>query len=211
HQSDEYTLMMCGIVGAESGENWKELRAWLADLVDAGVRHDDHFSSGFAATVLGFLDGLAGRFADARRWLAEAEAQLERHDAVGALIAARLFAAEAAATTGDTETARTMLAKVEHSQPGPMTSPLKSHLARAEARLAIAEGDRATAQEVVLSIVDDFADMPLYSAKLLYEAMRCGAPGRGLTARAEAAREGSDSRMVEAYADHIAARAATDA
>src|SRR5262249_53976662 len=58
HQSDEYTLMMCGIVGAESGENWKELRAWLADLVNAGVRHDDHFSSGFAATVLGFLDGL---------------------------------------------------------------------------------------------------------------------------------------------------------
>src|SRR5262249_55668448 len=48
HQSDEYTLMMCSIVGAESGEDWTELRRWLTDAVHAAVRHGDHFAAGLA-------------------------------------------------------------------------------------------------------------------------------------------------------------------
>jgi DNA-binding CsgD family transcriptional regulator len=211
HQSDEYTLMMCSIVAAESGEDWTELRAWLTDTVQVAVRHGDHFAAGLAATNLGFLDTLAGRLVDAQRWLAEAEAQLERHDALGTLIAARLFAADTVATIGDAETAGAMLAKVERSQPGPMTSPLKAHLARARARRAIAEGDLPAAQDVLLGIVEEFANMPPVAAKLLYEAMRCGAPARGLIARIELLRGRCDSRMVEAYADHVAARAAGDA
>jgi hypothetical protein len=41
--------------------------------------------------------------------------------------------------------------------------------------------------------------------------MRCGAPVRGLAARLEALRARCDSRMVETYAAHVAARAAGDA
>jgi DNA-binding CsgD family transcriptional regulator len=211
HQSDEYTLMLCCIVGAESGEDWTELRAWHTDTVKTAVRCGDHFAAGLAATNLGFLDTLAGRLVDAQRWLAEAEAQLERHDALGTLIAARLFAVVAAATIGDAEAAGAMLAKVERSQPGPMTSPLKAHLARARARMAIAEGDLAAAQESLLGVAEEFANMPPVAAKLLYEAMRCGAPARGLTGRMEVLRGRCDSRMVEGYADHVAARAVGDA
>src|SRR5262249_55548046 len=80
--------------------------------------------------------------------------------------------------------------------------------ARTRARVALAEGDLAAAQDAVLAVVDEFADLPLYAAKLLYEAMRCGAPARGLAARMDALRGRCDSRLANAYADHIATRAA---
>ena len=210
HQSDEYTLMVCAAIASETGEDWAELRAWMTETVREAVRHNNHFASGLAATVLGYLDSLAGRFADAQRWLAESEAQLERQDAVGALVAARLFWADAAAATGDLETSRALLRKVHSTGPGPVTSPLKAHRARAEARLAHADGDHAAAATAVLGIIDDLGDMPLYQAKLVYEAMRAGVPARELVARMAPAREHCDARLVAAYADHVTARAAGD-
>ena len=211
HQGDEYTLMVCAAVGVQTGEDWPEVRRWATEMMRDGVRQNDHFAAGCAATILGYMDLFAGRYQDAQRWMAESEAQLERHDATGSLVAARLFWAEAAAETGDAETASALLEKVRDAHPGATTTALKVDLAISSARLAFIEGDHDTARATVLGSIADDADMPLHCAKLLYAAMRAGEPARELAPRMARARERCDARMMAAYADHVAARAAGDA
>ena len=210
-QAHEFTLMVSAAAGVESGEDWTELRAWASGALRDAVRLSDHFTAGVAATVLGYLDAFSGRYRDAQRWFAEAEAQLERHDAVGSLVAARLFRAKAAAETGDVATATELLEQVERAQPGVTTPALKADRAIARARVLRAEGDLDRARAELLRMLDACADMPLHTAKLLYAAMRAGAPARELAAPMAAARERSDARLVEAYARHVDARAAGDA
>ena len=142
--------------------------------------------------------------------MAESEAQFERHDATGSLVAARLFWAEAAAEAGDAATASALLEKVRDAHPGATTPALKVDLAIASARLAFLEGDHDAARAAVMGSLAEDADMPLHCAKLLYAAMRAGAPARELDTRMAAARERCDARMVAAYAGHVAARAAGD-
>ena len=160
--------------------------------------------------MLGYIDLFAGRYQDAQRWMAESEAQLERHDATGSLVAARLFWAEAAAEAGDAATASALLEKVRSAHPGATTRALKVDLAISSARLAFIEGDHDAARAAVLGSLADDTDMPLHCAKLLYAAMRAGAPARELAPRMAAARERCDARMMAAYAGHVAARAAGD-
>ena len=112
HHGDEYTLMVCAAIGVQTGEDWPEVRRWMSQVMHDAVRQNDHLAAGSAATVLGKLDLFAGRYQDAQRWMAESEAQLERHDATGSLVAARLFWAEAAAEDGDAATASALLEKV---------------------------------------------------------------------------------------------------
>jgi DNA-binding CsgD family transcriptional regulator len=210
HQGDEYTLMVCAAIGVQTGENWPEVRRWASQMMRDAVRQNDHFAAGSAATVLGYLDLFAGRYSDAQRWMAESEAQFERHDATGSLVATRLFWAEAAAEAGDAGTASALLEQVRGAHPGATTPALKVDLAIATARLAFLEGDHAAARAAVMGSLAEDADMPLHCAKLLYAAMRAGAPARELDARMEAARKRCDARMVAAYAGHVAARAAGD-
>jgi len=210
HQGDEYTLMVCAAVGVQTGEDWPEVRRWMTQVMHDAVRQNDHFAAGSAATVLGKLDLFAGRYQDAQRWMAESEAQFERHDATGSLVASRLFWAEAAAEAGDAATASALLEKVRDTHPGATTPALKVDLAVASARLAYLEGDHDAARAAVMGSLAEDADMPLHCAKLLYHAMRAGAPPRELDARMANARERCDARMVAAYAGHVAARAAGD-
>ena len=210
HQGDEYTLMVCAAVGVQTGEDWPEVRRWMTQVMHDAVRQNDHFAAGSAATVLGKLDIFAGRYQDAQRWLAESEAQFERHDATGSLIAARLFWAEAAAEAGDAATASALLEKVRGSHPGATTPALKVDLAIASARLAFLEGDHDAARAEVMGSFAEDANMPLHCAKLLYHALRAGAPARDLETRMAAAGARCDARMVAAYAGHVAARAAGD-
>jgi DNA-binding CsgD family transcriptional regulator len=210
HQGDEYTLMVCAAVGVQTGEDWPEVRRWMSQVMHDAVRQNDHFAAGSAATVLGKLDLFAGRYQDAQRWMAESEAQFERHDATGSLVATRLFWAQAAAEAGDASTASALLEKVRGAHPGATTPALKVDLAIASARLAFLEGDHAAARAAVMGSLAEDANMPLHSAKLLYAAMRADAPARELDTRMAAARARCDARMVAAYAGHVAARAARD-
>ena len=180
HQGDEYTLMVCAAVGVQTGEDWPEVRRWMTQVMHDAVRQNDHFAAGSAATVLGKLDLFAGRYQDAQRWMAESEAQFERHDATGSLVAARLFWAEAAAEAGDAATASALLEKVRGAHPGATTPALKVDLAIASARLAFLEGDHDAARAAVMGSFAEDANMPLHCAKLLYAAMRAGAPAREL-------------------------------
>jgi DNA-binding CsgD family transcriptional regulator len=209
-QAHEFTLMVAAAAGVESGEDWSELRAWASAALRDAVRVSDHFTAGVAATVLGYLDAFGGRYRDAQRWFAEAEAQLERHDAVGSLVAARLFRAKAAAETGDVATATELLDQVERAQPGVTTPALQLDRAIVRARVLRAGGDLDGARAELLGMLEACADMPLHTAKLLYAAMRAGAPARELAAPMAAARERSDARLVAAYARHVDARATGD-
>jgi DNA-binding CsgD family transcriptional regulator len=208
---DEFTLMLCSVIVLETGEDWPGLEAWGTDVLRAGVRANDHVAAGVGAFSLGYLSFLAGRFADASRWLAEAEVQFEQHDSCGALFGTWTLQVGAACATGDTAAAEEVLRRCQAARIGlDPPSSLKAYLARAQAWLACAQGDPGHAQKLLLDAAADVADMPLYAAQLSYEAMRAGAPAVGLAGPLEDLRKRCDARLVAAYAGHVAARAAGD-
>ncbi|MGO9902504.1 MAG: response regulator transcription factor, partial [Solirubrobacteraceae bacterium] len=70
------------------------------------------------------------------------------------------------------------------------------------------QGDGARAQQLLVDAAASLSDVPVSAAQLEYEALRCGARPREVTAALSDLRNRCDARLVAAYADHAAALAA---
>jgi DNA-binding NarL/FixJ family response regulator len=208
--SDTMALGIWSIVCLESGEDWSAFEADLEQLVRDAIRADDHPAAGIGARGLAGLRFHAGRYADAARWLAEAEAQLERSDAMGMFAVVHAIQVGVAYATGDHEGAAAALTRMRASLGGrPPLVPQLPYVTRAEGWGALARGDAIGAQQLLLDAAARNAN-PNFKGHLLYEAMRAGARADALAAEQEALAERCDSRLVRAYAAHTSALAAAD-
>ncbi len=210
-RSDELSFMLFTSVALETGEGWQELRTWASDALAISVRLGDRAGAGLSALALGGLCFSQGRYADAGRWLAESELQLERHDAGGLLAITTSMQVGVACFTGNLDGIPPALERCRAALGG--ADPLPNQLAyvvRAEAWAANAEGDPPRAQAMLLKTAEQLSNMPVLAARLTYEAMRAGAPARRVAPALAELAERCDARLVAAYCAHAAARAADD-
>jgi DNA-binding CsgD family transcriptional regulator len=209
--TDELAFMLWSAISIESGEGWEELGEWATAALSDGVRLGDRAAAGRGALSLGGLRFSQGRFIDAGRWLAEAELQLERHDAGGLLAITNTMQVGVACFTSNLNAIEPALqrcrAAVGETEPLPNQLP---YFVRAQAWAVAALGDPPRAQTMLLKAADQLADTPIYAARLTYEALRAGAPAQRLAPKLGALSERCDARLTAAYAAHAKALAAAD-
>jgi hypothetical protein len=210
--ADEIAFVMWSTIALESGQGWAELETWASAALADGIRLGDRAAAGRAALALGGLRFSQARFAQASRWLAEAELQLERHDAGGLLTVVNSMQVGVACFTGDLAALDPALDRCHtaagHGDPLPHQLP---HLARAQAWALLGHGDPPRAQALLLDAAARLTEMPVYAARLTYEALRAGAPPRQVAPRLQNLAGRCDGRLTAAYAAHATARAASDA
>jgi len=212
NQSEELALIALGMISIESGQdlalNEREMRETLA----AGIRAGDRAGAGTAALILGWLAFLAGRYVDARRWLAESEVHFERQDPFGTLVIVRAAQVGVAHFTGDVDFVPTALARCEEALQGHEPLPNQHpYVVRARAWATDALGDRSAAQRILLDGAARQANtIVVFAAQLQYEAMRVGVSAGKVAPPLSDLRERCDARLVAAYAGHATARARQD-
>jgi DNA-binding NarL/FixJ family response regulator len=209
--SDAIAMSLWSRVILETGEQWAELETFMTAALETGIRLADPATAGQAAYSLACLRFSAGQYINAGALLAEAELQLEHHDPVGLLPVASAMQVGVACFTDDQagigpalQRCRDRLGDAEalaHQQP---------YVVRAEAWAAHAQGDASRAQQLLLAAAAALSPSPVHAARLTYEAMRAGTPARRLVDTLHELRARCDARLVAAYADHTAARAADD-
>jgi len=209
--TDEIAFVQWSVIALESGQGWAELETWANGALADSIRLGDRAAAGRAALALGGLRFSQGRFTEASRWLAEAELQLEQHDAGGLRgivnsmqVGVGCFTDDVAAI--DPALAR-CLAAVGGGEPLPHQLP---YVARAQAWAALGHGDPPRAQALLLEAAARLADVPVYAARLSYEALRAGAPAGPLATRLQHLAQRCDGRLTAAYAAHATARSAAD-
>ena len=106
---DAYGLGLMSIVGLESGEDWADLETYMSAMVRDGVRAGDGEAAGLGSFTLASLEMTRGRYREAERWLAEADAQFERQDAFGNVLSIRALRVGIAVARRDPAAARTAL------------------------------------------------------------------------------------------------------
>jgi DNA-binding CsgD family transcriptional regulator len=193
----------------DAGESWADLEGYAAELLRDGIRLGDLEAAGFGAFTLGALGMERGRYRDADRWLAEAEAYFQHHDAFDVICWIRTLQVGIAYFTGDPAQARAALEdireRVSRRTPG---YAQRTFVARAEGWGACAMSRAAGAQRFVEEAARS-RDSNLRS-RLLYEAMRAGAPAGAVAGPLAELAERADSSLFAARAAHAAARAAHD-
>ena len=206
---DSYGLFAMRFVGLESGEDWEDLETYMAAVLREGVRVGDHEAAGLAAFTLGSLAMERGRYRDAERWLAEAEAQLEHHDTFATVSCIR-------ALKSGSHTSRATPLK-----PGPSLDSLRALIAgrdllpaqRAHVLRAEGWGARALSEAAGAQRFRDDAEGtedPSVRSRLLYEAMRSGARPANVARELVELTGRCDSQLVAARAAHAVARVDRD-
>ena len=210
-QSDALALVALSIVGLETGDDLPGLDTYMSRMLEDGVRANDHEAAGMAAITVGAVRFLEGRYADAGRWFAEAAVHLEIQDAFGTLTAVRSTQLGVAHGMGDHAAVEAALARCR-ALPG-WSDPLPSllpYVVRGEGWAALDAGDPRRAQKLLLDGAGEIENMRAYSALLLYEALRAGAPAATVVAAQEALVGDCGGRMIAAYAAHATALASGD-
>ncbi|MDW5595721.1 helix-turn-helix transcriptional regulator, partial [Conexibacter stalactiti] len=210
-QSEELAQILWSTVAYECGLEWATLERELADVFAQAVRAADSVAAGFTAVGIGALRLAAGQVPDAIRWLAEAELQLERRDAIGVLAITRSYQVLAAHAAGDADRALAAAARMHATFGGETPLPNQQpYVARGDAWAAAADGERPRAQELLLGAVGGLGTMPLYAALLTHDALRLGAPAKRIAAPLRALAERTDAPLAAAWSAHAAAKAADD-
>jgi DNA-binding CsgD family transcriptional regulator len=207
---DELTVATQTLICYESGLDFETDAQEMRRMMQEGVRAGDHAAAGMGAMMLGCLAFVGGRYAEAARYLAEAELHLEHSDPIGMLAIARAILVGVAHAGGDLETVRAALEACHQASGGDAPLPSQiTYLAAAEAWALDAEGDNRGAQTTLLKAADA-NPYPIFRAQLAYEAMRLGAPAGVAAPVVIDAGQRTDAPLVAAYARHSAARLADD-
>jgi Bacterial regulatory proteins, luxR family len=209
---DEATLSLCVTITAETGEGLHQIDDWAPEVLRNAVRIGDRAAAGLAAWALAHRRILQGRYVDANRWLAEAQLQFEQHDPGGLACGVHALQTLVAADRKDFAAAEAALAACQAALRGGRVPPLRARsLVYAQAWAASAGGDRSRAQSVLLEAVPQFRHgFPLHAARLLYEALRVGAPPATIAPQLKAISERCDASLVAATAGHATHLAARD-
>jgi len=209
--TDEISFVLWSAIAIESGLGWSELETWATAALTGGVRLGSRAAAGRGALALGGLRFSQGRFIEAGRWLAEAELQLEQHDAGGLLAITNSMQVGVACFTGDHEAVGPALARCRAAVGDhvPLSNQLP-YFARAEAWAVLAAGDPPRAQQLFLEAAGRLRERPIYAARLTYEALRAGTPARRVARDLEPLARRCDAPLTAAYAAHANARVADD-
>jgi DNA-binding NarL/FixJ family response regulator len=208
---EEVTLDVCGLVGLDTGEDLAELDDWLSRTVREGVRANDHTAAALTAMNLAVLRMMAGRFVEAARWADEAVIHLERRDTFNFLPLAHATVTVVANELGDTERAEAAIALCRAAQEGRKPHETEWYwFGHAEAAAQAAAGDPPAAQRTLLETADKIDGLPIFAARLTYEALRRGARPALVSERLGVLAGRCDAPLVEAYVAHAAALAAGD-
>ncbi len=208
----ESTFAVCVGIATDTGEGLREIDEWAPATLQQAVRLGDRTAAGLAAYAIGHRRLLEGRHADAARWLAEAQLQFEQHDAHGVLAIVLAMQTSVAADRHDPAAAEAALAGCRAALGAEPALPIQArYLVCAQAWAATAAGDRTRAQEILLDAAREFSGFPMYAVRLLYEAMRCGAPAGAIAPGLSAINERCDASLVAAKAAHATHLAARDA
>jgi len=160
---------------------------------------------------LAALRTTAGRFAEAARWADEAVAHLERRDTFNFLPLAHATVAIVANELGDADRAEAAIALCRAAQAGRKPHATEWYwFGHAEAAAQAAAGDPPAAQRTLLETAERIDGLPIFAARLTYEAMRRGARATLVAERLAALGGRCDAPLVEAYVAHAAAHAARD-
>ncbi len=206
---DGYALGLYCIIGLEGGDDLPELERYSVELLRDALRSGDHQAAGLAAFTLAAMQLTRGRYLEAKRWLAETDAQFELHSSFGTEFSARALRVGVAFFTGDLAGARDGLAVVRAMLGGQPPSPTQiGYFARAEGWGARALSDRAGADSFLASAAA--VEQPNLAARLVYEALRAGAAPATVAPELERLAQRCDARLVAAYAAHAVALAADD-
>ncbi len=209
--SDEAVMVLCGGIAVDTGEGLCDEREWSTIVLQEAVKLGDRGAAGVVAFVLGYRSQLEGRFLDASRWLAEAQLHQEHHDPLGLLVLTSSLQAAVAEATGATAAAEGALARCRDAVRGEDPLPIQvPYLACAEAWSAMANGDAPGAQQILLDAAVELAVLPLFAARVMYEAMRAGSPARTVAPALMALNQRCDGRLVAAEAAHAEHRASGD-
>lgn len=208
---DEAVLALSVNITVETGEGLDEVDDWAAPMFRQAVHLGDRESAGLAALAVAHHRLLQARHTEAARWLAEGQIQLEQHDAHGLLPLILALQTAVAADTRDPAGADTALAALRAALGDREALPLQARfLTCAGAWTASANGDRQRAQQILLEGTLKFSGFPLYMARFLYAAMRCGAPAATVAPGLAAISRQCDARLVTAKASHATHLAAAD-
>ena len=120
-----------------------------------------------------------GRFADARRWLAEAQLHQEQHDPIGLLAITSAMQAWRAACMHDGATADAALARCRAASRGSDPHGVRRRALQALAWGAVAHRETAQARRILIDAAAEHGEFPVYATRFLYEAMRAGVTPRG--------------------------------
>jgi DNA-binding CsgD family transcriptional regulator len=199
-------------IACETGAGIREAGSWALAALQDGVRLGDRATAGIGALTLGHLSLLEGRLLDASRWLSEAQLHQERHDPLGCLVATSALQACTASLTGDPEAAAAALARSRAGATGVQSLPTQARfLVCADAWAAAAAGDVAAGRRILLEAADANVGSVLYTVRLLYEALRLGAPARQLTATLQTITADCDAPLIAAKVIHATCVADDDA
>ncbi len=176
---DALALGLWRLLAFETGEGWDDLDEFMRTTLDDAVRLNDHEAAGHAAFSLGYVAFMAGRHRNAARWLAEAELHFEHHDTFGTLIHVRAVQVGVAFHRGDLDGTTAAAARLEHAlgDRAPLSTQAP-YVARARGWAARVRSDAEAAERLLADAARLEAQMPVYAAQLIYEALRAGAPRR---------------------------------
>ena len=211
-EADELAMMMASLAGTASAAAMDETEQWMSRALRDAIRAYDEAAAGISACTLGSLSLLRGRYLDADRWLREAVVHLEYHDPFWTLRTVHALRAGVAYYVGDRQG---VAAAMDRCRAAAMTGEMvvsteRVSLVRGEAWLALAEGDPARAQRLLLDCAERVGKIPVYAAMLYHEAIRAGAPARQVDPLLAPLRAQCDSQLFLAYVDDASARAAAD-
>jgi DNA-binding CsgD family transcriptional regulator len=207
---EAFLSVRCG-ASVETGEGLSELERWARAVLSRALRLGDDATAGMAALALAHRCLLQGRFRDAGRWLSEAQLHQEQHDPDGKLAMTFALQAWVACAMGDVAASERALMRCRRAVRGEELSPFQAvYLACAEAWAGYATCDREASGRALLDRARELRDVPLCEARLLYEAMRIGAPAREVVTLIAAAGERCDAPLVSARVAHVRHRAARD-
>ena len=208
---DEIAMVLWCVIGLEAGWDFERAETWMRQALQDAVRANDHAAAGIAAATVGGMYLVAGRYEDARRWLTEADVHLGHRDPFQMRKCTRGSLVGVAYFTGDFEGAAAAMVRCREAiGDREVIDTDRAYVVRAEAWAALAEGDPPRAQRLLLDAAAELSGIPLYAAHLYHEALRAGAPARSLTEPLAEVHARCDARLVDAYAAHVAARAAAD-
>jgi len=207
---DELAMIAACIAGIESGWAIDEVEAWMGRALRQAIRTYDETAAGISAMTLGGLCLLRGRYVDAARWLSEAVRHLEYHDPFSTLKCCHALLAGVAYHLGDREGVAAAMERCRATITSELIDTERAYVVRGEAWHALAHGDSARAQRLLLEAAEGYNATPLYAAQLYHEAMRAGASPRRVNPPLAVLRGECDARLAAAYIDDAAARAARD-
>ena len=179
----------------------------MSQVVRDGVRARDHGAVGLSAFALARLHFLRARYPDTARWLAEADVHLPQRDPFNAMATVRALQVGVACFTGDFDGTMTALERMQAWCEIHPPLPLQRVPVRRAEGWALRMRNPAEAGRQLLEDAAALDEMPGLTPQLVYDALRAGAPAapqlEEMAARCE-------SRLVTAYAQHGAAKAARD-